>query len=105
MKRLNDLQAFYEELMPVRATPGGEYTPEDRYRDFQAVFLSDDRGKRVLAQILREAEGPPIVMDEVSEHSYLAARAGMRLVGHTIIKWINDLPPDVVIESEDYEDG
>jgi len=32
---------------------GGRYDPMDRYRDFQAVFMADDRGRRVLQEILR----------------------------------------------------
>ena len=32
--------------------PPENWTPEDRWREFRAVFMSDERGRRVLWQIL-----------------------------------------------------
>lgn len=49
-----DLDAELLEL--ARALPDPRaYTPMDRYRDFRAVFLGTDQGKRVLYDILRRA--------------------------------------------------
>lgn len=46
-----DLEAVFGEL--ALAHPGhGKYEPIDRYRDFRAVFLATDQGKRVLYEIL-----------------------------------------------------
>lgn len=46
-----DPERFLAEL--ARAYPGkGRYTDVDRYRDFRALFLETDRGRRVLYELL-----------------------------------------------------
>lgn len=46
-----DIEAYFAEL--GQHHPGkGRYGPLDRYRDFRAVFLGSDQGKRVLYEIL-----------------------------------------------------
>lgn len=97
----SDLQAFYEALLPVRVTGEGSYTPEDRYRDFREVFYGSNAGKRVLAQIMDECEGPPVGEAQIESHAYLAMRAGKRTVGARIVLWMNAAPPDVAIVKED----
>ena len=46
----DDVAALYLELLQAQLEG---YTAMDRYRDFRAVFLGSDQGKRVLAEILR----------------------------------------------------
>ena len=100
-RRLNDLQAFFDSMQPVRVTRDGEYTPEDRLRDFRAVFFGTDAGKRVLHQIIAEAEGLPVNMGQLDSHPYLAFRAGKREVGLRIVQWMQAQPADPVIEVQD----
>lgn len=104
MKRLNDLQAFYDALTPIRVTSDGDYRPVDRLRDFREVFFSNEQGRRVLAQIMNECEGLPVTLNQISDHSFLAFRHGKREVGLRIVQWMNALPPNVTIEKED-DDG
>ena len=103
-KRLNDLQAFYESLRPVRATQSGSYTFDDRFRDFRAVFFGDDRGRRVLAQIIDLCEGLPITLKQMESHPYLASRAGQREIGMRIVQFMGAVPSEVEIQSEDQDD-
>lgn len=100
MKKLNDLQAFYDALMPVKVTQDGNYTPVDRLRDFRTVFFGTDHGRRVLAQIINESEGLPVTINQIGEHPYLAFRAGKREVGLRIVQWMNALPPDVMKDDD-----
>jgi len=48
---LSDLESFFANFGATHPGPGN-YQPLDRYRDFRQVFLSDDRGRRVLHEIL-----------------------------------------------------
>lgn len=100
-----DLQAFFQDLQPYCVSPrqDGPYTPEDRLRDFRKVFQGSPEGKRVLAQIVAECEGLPVTLNQIKDHSYLAFRAGKREVGLRIVKWMEGLPPDPVVENEDDE--
>lgn len=43
-------QAVFDELSKA---PTGDYDPMDRYREFRAVFLSTEQGRRVLHELLR----------------------------------------------------
>ncbi len=45
-----DPEAFLAEL--ARAHPGRDYSKADRYADFRGLFLGDERGRRVLYEIL-----------------------------------------------------
>lgn len=98
MRKLNDLQAFYDALIPVQVKEGGSYTAVDRLRDFREVFFSTDQGQRVLGLIMNECEGLPVTLNQIGDHSYLAFRHGKREVGLRIVQWMNALPPDVKIE-------
>lgn len=102
-RRLNDLQAFFNAMRPVRVQHQGPYTPDDRFRDFQQVFFGSEQGRRVLAQIIDECEGLPPTMSEVSDHAFLAFKAGKREVGMRIVQWMQGVAPEVEIEeaSED----
>lgn len=96
-----DLQKFFEAL--PTAFVGRGYSREDRYRDFRAVF-NTDAGRRVLAQIVREAEGLPVSRRDAADHAGLAYGAGKRWMGQWIVKAINELGSDIVIDRGD-QDG
>lgn len=89
-RKNRDLQAFYESLSPSRVGLLG-YTKKDRFRDFRKVF-STPEGRRVLAQIIAEAEGKPIVEADTEKPNVLAFRAGSRFLGHWIVKQLNAEP-------------
>lgn len=85
-----DLQKFFDSLTFI--TPGRNgYRKADRYRDFRQVFNSD-AGKRVLAQIIDNAEGLPILEHEVSDTHKMAYRAGQRSVALWIVKTLKAEP-------------
>jgi hypothetical protein len=72
--------------------PDRDYTAIDRYRDFRRLFETDEKGRRVLAQILTRCQ--------LWERSYVAGdphetarREGMRDVGLWIMEIINFEPP------------
>ena len=95
-KPQSDLQAFYDALRPYYLNPqhGGDYSFEDRFRDFRKVFVeSGEPGRRVLAQILDECEGKPTTLNQVRDHAYLAWRAGKREVGLWIVAAMSGVPP------------
>lgn len=100
-KRLSDLQAFFDSMRPVRPSSDGDYTFEDRFRDFREVFFGSEAGRRVLAQIIAECEGLPPNMSQVSDHAFLAFKAGKREVGMRIVQWMQGVPADPVMEEED----
>lgn len=94
------LQRFYASLPAIKAGRG-TYTRGDRYRDFRAVFYghsSPEQGRRVLAQILDEANGLPDLESDTDQA--LRFRAGKRSIGLKIVKWLNAEPPQ---EEEDVE--
>lgn len=100
---MNDLQAFFDAMRPVRVSQQGPYTPEDRFRDFHNVFFGSEAGRRVLAQIIAECEGLPPNMNQVSDHAFLAFKAGKREVGHRIVQWMGGVPPEVAVEQQEDE--
>jgi len=57
MTDIPDIEAALALVDEIKAThPGkGRYNPMDRYRDFRAVFLGSDQGKRVLCEIMSMA--------------------------------------------------
>lgn len=87
-----DIADFIEALRPVRVGRGG-YTRLDRYRDFRAVF-SSEQGKRVLSQIIDFSEGGLLSEMDAESHARLAFRAGMRRVGAIISAWAAVPPPE-----------
>lgn len=87
-----DIQRFFESLSPSK--PGRQgYTKKDRYRDFKRVFATDE-GRRVLSQIIDEAEGVPIVENEVSDTHRVSYRLGRRSLGLWIVRVLNAEPLD-----------
>lgn len=86
-KRKNSLKAFFASLPVI----SGSYTKKDRYRDFMAVF-GTEAGGRVLQQIIKEAEGLPIIEEDAESHAKLAYRAGRRSLGLWIVKTLNTEP-------------
>lgn len=89
-RKERDLQRFFESLVPSK--PGRQgYTKKDRYRDFRQVF-STEQGKRVLSQIINEAEGVPIVESEASDTHKVAFRLGKRSLGLWIVRVLNAEP-------------
>lgn len=88
--RKSDLQRFFQSLSFVKPGRGG-YKKMDRYRDFRQVFNTDS-GKRVLAQIIDECEGLPIIEKEVSDTHKMAFRAGKRNVALWITQVLNAEP-------------
>lgn len=91
-RRDRDIQRFFESLTPAK--PGrGSYTKKDRYRDFRQVFNTEP-GRRVLAQIIDEAEGIPIVESEVDNTHRVSFRLGKRSLGLWIVRVLNAEPLD-----------
>jgi len=86
----SDLQAFYDSLTPVKVNRDG-YRKADRFKDFREVF-NTEAGKRVLAQIISEAEGLIIVEAEVDNHAKLSFRAGKRSLGCWIANVLQATP-------------
>lgn len=85
-----DLQAFYESLSPVRIGLQG-YSKADRSADFRRLFNTPE-GRRVLAQVIAEAEGAAILESEVGDTHKLAFRAGKRYLGQWIVRQLNAIP-------------
>lgn len=75
---------------------GQGYTPLDRHRDFRRVFLGSEEGRRVLGQIVDLCEGSPIGRPDLSDHSFLAARAWARKLGMQISAWATIPPRETV---------
>lgn len=92
MSDVEEVAAFVAALRPVRVSVEGPYTPLDRYRDFHAVF-ADERGRRVLAQIVDLCEGRPRSIEDVGDHARMAFRDGMRWAGLKITQWAAMPPP------------
>lgn len=88
----SDIADFIEALRPVKVGRNN-YTRLDRYRDFRAVFGSE-QGKRVLSQIIDASEGGVIAEADAESHARLAFRAGMRRVGALIAAWATIAPPE-----------
>lgn len=88
----SEIAAFVEALRPVRVSPDGPYTPQDRYNEFHQLF-SSEAGKRVLSQIIDYAEGRPISIHDIDSHAKLAFRAGQRDVALRILAWTTMQPP------------
>lgn len=85
-----DLQKFYDTLSPSKVGLNS-YTKKDRAQDFRAVFNSP-AGRRVLAQIISECEGPLLTESDVSDTHATAYRAGKRYPGLWIVKQLNAVP-------------
>lgn len=82
-----DPQRLFQEIA------GGYADDMDRYRDFRAVFLSDERGKRVLNEIFAwshiyrsSAQGRPI------DPYQMALREGERSLALRILATLNAEP-------------
>lgn len=105
-KPLGNLQAFFDGMRPhfVKAKWNTSYTPLDRYREFNEVFQSTDAGRRVLAQIIDLCEGLPLSLNQISDHAYMAFRAGKREVGLDIQKLLVEEPRDFSQMNEDDND-
>lgn len=94
-----DPEGLYAELHA--AFPGkGKYTELDRYRDFRAVFLSTDQGRRVLHQIFTwchmdhsSLTGSPI------DSSAVVAAEGERNIGIRILTALNHEPSEQPTET------
>lgn len=63
MSDVPDIEALFADLSKTH--PGkGQYAQMDRYRDFRAVFMGSDQGKRVLYEILSMGHmfiAPPVL--------------------------------------------
>lgn len=86
----SDLQLFFESLSQVKVNKDG-YRKADRFKEFREVFMSD-AGKRVLSQIITEAEGLPVIESDVSDHAKLAYRSGKRSLGLWIVQVLQAIP-------------
>jgi hypothetical protein len=87
-----DIASLIEALRPVRVGRGN-YTRQDRYRDFSRVFHGTDEGRRVLAQIIDACEGQQLLEGDLNNHALLAARAWSRRIGALISAWASVPPP------------
>lgn len=85
-----DLQKFFEALSPAKIGFHG-YTKKDRATDFRRVFNTPE-GRRVLAQIIAEAEGSVISESEVGNTHLTTFRAGKRYLGQWVVKQLNAIP-------------
>jgi hypothetical protein len=65
--------------------------------------FSTDAGKRVLAQIMAEAKGLPVTLNQIESHPYLSYRAGKNEVGDWIVKamWAVPVAPEIEREDDD----
>ena len=86
----SDLQAFFDTLAFVKVNKDG-YRKADRFKDFREVF-STDAGKRVLSQLINEAEGLPIIENEASDHAKMAFRSGKRSLGQWLVHILQAIP-------------
>jgi hypothetical protein len=86
------LTALIAELGAAAPAPG--YTTLDRYRDFRAVFLGSDQGKRVLHQILdlchvfEPSIDPQAPIDPLMTH----ARDGERTAALAVLRILAEEP-------------
>ncbi len=97
-----DIFDIFDDLTPSRIEG---YTNFDRFRDFRAVFLTSDQGKRVLNEILmwtglfaKTISSNPV--DSYASH----IRMGERNIGVKLIETLNLEPvqkPDRVITEEE----
>lgn len=80
-------ESFLREIgAPLRPSPDGPYKPIDQFRDFYAVF-GTEQGKRVLRQIIDRCEEPmPHVNSTLAEYvSHVARRRlGIWIMGLTV---------------------
>lgn len=83
-------EALFAEL--GRARSGIEYDHEDRRRDFQAVFLGSDAGKRVLYEVLAWSHVFASTFVPGDSHA-THWREGGRDIGLRILAALNQEPP------------
>jgi len=85
-----DPEAFLDDL---RKAQSGRYTRMERYKDFRAVFMGSDAGKRVLWQILRWGKMFGTVAQPNNPHmTYF--RDGERNIGLRIMHTMNAEPAE-----------
>ena len=90
-KRKPDPEALLRELAAVGAYPASYTGALDACRDFRAVFLSDERGRKVLSQILAWGHimGPTFDPDPYQ----MAALNGERNLALRVLSTIEVEPP------------
>lgn len=96
-----DPLAFFNKLLAVQI--GDEYTEADRHRDFKAVFLGDERGRRVLYQLLAWTHMfEPSFVPEAGDETIF--REGERNIGLQLFACMNTepAPPGSEMEGDDY---
>lgn len=96
-----DPDAFFAELRAVY--PGRGYTNLDRYRDFRAVFLGSDAGKRVLYEILSWCRLFRAAATFDSNKAFF--REGERNIGLRIMASMNAEPSDAPTRAQSTAKG
>lgn len=90
---MTDLDAVLEEL---GAAGHVRYDPLDRYREFRETFLADDRGRRVLNEILSLAHvnRPSVTARRPIDALEVMVREGERNMALAILAILHTEPPD-----------
>lgn len=92
-----NLDALLKELSPHH--PGDAYRAIDKYRDYRALFLGSDRGRRVLWDILILCR---LYKTSMNQDSHLMAfNEGKREIGLRILGIMNAEPSEPGVEREE----
>jgi hypothetical protein len=88
----NDAESIFTALS---AAYPPNYQPMDMYRDFRAVFLGSDQGKRVLFEILKRGhyDGPLIPKTPEIDPLRMAMGEGARQLVLGVLETMNTEPP------------
>lgn len=90
-----NLDALLNELSPHH--PGESYQAVDRYRDYRAVFLESNRGRRVLWDILIMCR---LYKSSMNQDSHVTAfNEGKREIGLRILGTMNAEPSELQQEA------
>lgn len=86
---------IFDEIVGLGAVHPGAYPPMERYRDYRAVFMATDQGRRVLQDILLKAGFyHTALMSDPLDMGRVVAREGSRTLALDILNTTFKEPSD-----------